>query len=151
MGSLMKIWISRKLQVRQRGILAVQRNIPRKNFLQERKLFLTYGLWTRTYSVSGNRNWQSCQNCIPCDQKNTWIKKNFISKISKLDSFSWVLAKKCRNLGKNNRQGFQVRKLRIRENFNRKSGRTRKAIYVSSGAVRGKNFGRKQNFLTFGE
>ena len=45
----------KKTQVRQRGILAVQRNIPRKKFLQERNLFLTYGLWTRIYSVSGNR------------------------------------------------------------------------------------------------
>ena len=53
MASLMKIWLARKFQVCQKGILGVQRNISGKNFLEEKKLFLTFMLSTRLFRVSG--------------------------------------------------------------------------------------------------
>ena len=53
MPSLRKIWLASKIQVCQKGIPAVQRNIQRKNLLEELKLFLFFGLWTRIFMVSG--------------------------------------------------------------------------------------------------
>ena len=52
--------------------------------------------------------------------------------------FSRLLAKNFHVLRKRIRQRCRVRNLRVRRNFKRKTGRTRKAFYVSSGA---ENFG----------
>ena len=49
-------------------------------------------------------------------------------------SFSRLLAKNFHVLRKRIRQRCRVRNLRVRRNFRRKTGRTRKAFYVSSGA-----------------
>ena len=48
--------------------------------------------------------------------------------------FSRLLAKNFHVLRKRIRQRCRVRNLRVRRNFKRKTGRTRKAFYVSSGA-----------------
>ena len=77
-----------------------------------------------------------------------------------LFSFSRSLAENSHIPRKRTSQWCQVSKLHVRKNFKRKTGRTRKAFYVSvlvlrggqqKGALRGKNFGTNQNFLTFGQ
>ena len=44
------------------------------------KTFLTFGHWARIFGFLARQNWQSCQNCNPCDQSSFWNKLNFFSK-----------------------------------------------------------------------
>ena len=73
------------------------------------------------------------------------------SKRINFESFSRDLAKEFWSFGKSIHKVIQFRNLRVHKNCNRKCARTRKTFYVPSGTFRGKNFGRKQNFMTFGQ
>ena len=68
-------------------------------------------------------------------------------------SFSRSLAKDFHIPRKRTRQRCQVRNLHFCKNFKRKTGRTRKASYVSRRAehFEEKNLAKNQNFLTFGQ
>ena len=119
-----------------------------RQFSRGKKNYLFFlGSEWESFGFPAKRIWQSCQNCNPCDQRSLGIKW-FFSKQINFESFSWDLAKEFWTRGKSIHKVSQIRNLRVHKNCKRKCGRTRKAFYVSSGTFRGKNFGRKKNFLT---
>ena len=77
---LRKIWFAKKLQVRQWGIVRVQWKFLRDEILEETKPFQLLGTERESFGFLPEQNWQSCQNCIPCDQSTIWSKLNFFLK-----------------------------------------------------------------------
>ena len=80
MASLRKIWIGRKHQICQKGILGVQRNISGNKFPEEAKLFLTFGLWTTTFKVSGKTKMTELPKLHSMCPEIHFEKKDFFSK-----------------------------------------------------------------------
>ena len=99
MASLRKIWNGRKLQTCQKGILGVQRNILGNKFPEEAKLFLTFGLWTRNFKVSGKTKMTELSKLHSMCPEIQFQKKDFFwKKKHNFDFTFWRWVKKCRNL-----------------------------------------------------
>ena len=96
-----------KLLVRQEGILGVQRNFPKDNFLEKTKIFKIWGSELYSLGLLPKQIWQKCQNFSPCDQRSFRSKMIFVSK-KHFESFSQHLAEEFRTVGKNYNLGCQT-------------------------------------------
>ena len=148
---LRKSWFW-NVQVCQEGSLGAQRNTLGDNSLEEIKIICIF--WALNENLSGF--WQNefdrvAKTAVHVIREALGIKWFFFKKKIKFESFSRDLAKEFWTLGKCIHKVSQIRNLRVHKNCKRKCGRTRKAFYVSSGTFRGKNFWRKQKFMTFGQ
>ena len=119
MPSLRKIWLASKIQVCQKGIPAVQRNIQRKNLLEELKLFLFFGLWTRIFMVSGKTKLTDLPELHSmCPEKNF----QYLSKKNKFDSILRLWEKNFRSFFATFGHGCQTRILSVQSPSWNKSG-----------------------------
>ena len=105
-----------------------------------------------SFGFLAQQSWQSCQNCIPCDQSNFWIKLNFFSKKIALLIFFRILAKNFHVFRKRFRRKCRVRNLRVRKVFREKLDEPgRLSTCPAERSTSREKFGRNQIFLTYGQ
>ena len=120
---LRKFWIAQKLGFCQEGLLLLQRNILRKHFLEETKLFLTFRLWTRIVRISGKTKLTDLPKLHSMCPEIHFQKKDFFSiKIQSFGSLLRLWERIFRSLFATLGHGYQTPILRVQSPYCSKSG-----------------------------
>ena len=102
-----KIWTAQKLSVLTVRFLLVQWSILRKSFGGNQKFWLLSNE-RKMDGFLAEYFHQSCQNFIPCAQKNTLWQMVFFEKKDKVDSIFWYWVNKFRILAEVFATGFEI-------------------------------------------
>ena len=113
-----KLWLARKLRVRQIGVLSVQSNISMDRETGRNKIFLTSGLRARVFQVFRRKKFCRVAKTAFHVTRATCGVNWFFSRKSSFECFYWQLAEKLQNLGKNLHQGFCVSTTFSKEKLN---------------------------------